>query len=81
MLSTEDLTQLLGNVTIEGVDGSYCYVVDGNGTVLMHPEASLVGRPANNAVIDDLVRQIQAGRIPQAGVTEYNHEGVMKMAG
>ena len=80
MLSTEELTQLLGDVVIEGVEGSYCYVVDGNGIVMMHPETNLVGRPANNAVVDELVGQIQAGRIPQAGVTEYDHEGVTKMA-
>lgn len=81
MLSTESLTQLLGSVTIEGVDGSYCYVVDENGVMLMHPNAAMVGQSVtDNIVISKLVSQLRQGVIVAPGVETYEFEGEEKIA-
>lgn len=81
MLGNDSLTQLLGNVTIEGVDGSYCYVVDANGVMLMHPDASMVGKSVtDNVVISKLVSQLRQGIVPAPGFESYEFDGVEKLA-
>ncbi len=81
MLDTDSLSQLLGSVTIEGVDGSYCYVVDENGVMLMHPNAAMVGQTVtDNVVISKLVSQLRQGVIAAPGVETYEFEGEEKIA-
>lgn len=81
MLSADNMALMLQNVTVEGVEGSYCYVVDASGTMLYHPIASKIGQPVENVVVTDLVRQIQSGTIPQPDAIEYDFKGSMKLAG
>lgn len=80
MADTEVLEQMLGNVTMEGVEGSYCYLVDSQGTMLMHPTASKIGQPVENEVVSGLIQRLQNGEIPAPDVVEYEFKGVIKLA-
>ena len=57
--------ELAGGVNIMDLDGSYAYIVDGNGTMCYHPTASKIGSPVENEAVSGAVSQIQAGTIPQ----------------
>lgn len=78
---TETLTAMFGNATMDGIEGSYCYVVDCNGTMLMHPTASKVGQPVENAVVSELVKQLENGVIAEPAVVQYEFKGSEKLAG
>lgn len=78
---TEGLQSMFGSVKLADMESSYIYVVGADGTMLMHPTASKVGQPVENEVISGLVKQLQAGVIPEPSVTEYKYKGVDKLAG
>ena len=80
-LSYDQLSMILSDVKIEGMDSSYVYVVDENGTMLYHPTQDKVGNPVENVVVKGLVADIQAGKHPEMDTTTYEFNGVMKYAG
>lgn len=80
MLDTEALSALLGDITVEGIDGSYCYLVDSNGTMLQHPTAEKIGQPVENEVVTEVVNKIKSGVIPEAETVEYLFKGETKLA-
>lgn len=75
------LVDMFGSIKLEGMDSSYIYIVDSNGTMLMHPTESEIGQPVENEVVSGLVKQIQGGSIPDAKVVEYKFKGTDKLAG
>lgn len=52
----------LSGVKLEGMDSSYMYVVQNDGTMLYHPTKEKVGQPVENAVIKGVVNQLQDGK-------------------
>ena len=80
-LSYDQFSMILSDVKIEGMDSSYAYVVDENGTMLYHPTQDKVGNPVENVVVKGLVADIQAGKHPEMDTTTYEFNGVMKYAG
>ena len=80
MLDTETLSDLIGDITVEGIEGSYCYLVDSNGIMLMHPTAEKIGQSVENEVVINLVAQIKNGVIPEAETVEYLFNGETKLA-
>lgn len=79
-LSQEFLTDYLAGVGIQGIDSSYIYVVDKQGTMLYHPTADKIGQPVENAVVKGIVGDIEAGKTIKNGVITYEYKGVMKHA-
>lgn len=79
--ASDVLVQMLGDVSVDGIEGSYCYVVDANGIMLVHPTAEKIGQPVENEVVSGLVKQVQSGVIPEPGVTEYDYRGELKLVG
>ena len=72
----DSLMNLVGSVTVDGVDGSYCYVVDRDGIMLMDPRSKdTLGKPVDNPLIKDLVQRIQSGERPKTDVIEHEAEG------
>ena len=49
-----DYDALLGNISIEGVEGSYAYMVSPNGTMLWHPDTGKIGQPVENDAVKKL---------------------------
>ena len=80
MLTTPTLQEMLGGVSLEGVEGSYCYVVDSQGIMLMHPTESKIGQPVENEVVTALIPRVQSGEIPEPNVVEYDFNGSIKLA-
>ncbi len=71
----------LENITVEGISGSYAYLVDKEGIMLYHPTESKIGAPVENEVVKGLVAQLQAGNKPEDGVARYLYKGAYKYAG
>lgn len=80
MLDTDGLSSLLGKITVEGVEGSYCYLVDSSGTMLYHPTAEKIGQPVENEVVTGVVNKIKNGVIPEPETVEYLFKGETKLA-
>ena len=73
--------QYLSDVTVEGVESSYAYLVSADGTMLFHPTAEKIGSPVENEVVAGLVQEIAAGNIPADDVVQYPYKGKTKYAG
>lgn len=63
---------------IAGMESSYYYVVNSDGTMLFHPEDDKVGKPVENSIIKDVVAEIQAGKGPNGKFVAYQYKGKTK---
>ncbi|MDD6811240.1 MAG: methyl-accepting chemotaxis protein [Lachnospiraceae bacterium] len=75
------LKPLVENISLQGIDSSYAYVVGADGTMLYHPTESKIGEPVENAVVTGVVADIKAGKVPGPAVVAYEFKGVTKYAG
>ncbi len=71
----------LGDITVEGIEGSYAYLVGPDGTMLYHPKAEKIGQPVENDVVKGLVSQLQSQGTIEDGVASYFYKGAYKYAG
>ena len=76
-----DYDTLLGNIEIDGVEGSYAYMVSPDGTMLWHTTPEKIGQPIENAAVKGIVADLQAGKTVENGYCIYEYKGAMKMAG
>lgn len=75
-----NLTDLLGEVGLRGVESSYGYLVSEDGTMLFHPTKDKIGKPVENEVVKGLVGQLKTGTVPKPNVVEYEFNGATKYA-
>ncbi len=75
-----NLTDLLGEVGLRGVESSYGYLVSEDGTMLYHPTKDKIGKPVENEVVKGLIGQLKTGAVPKPNVVEYEFNGAMKYA-
>lgn len=73
--------ECIGDVTIEGMPGSYAYIVSSDGTMLYHPTQDKVGSPVENEVVKKLVAELSAGNTPADGFARYYYKNAWKYAG
>ncbi len=76
-----DYDTLLGNITIEGVEGSYAYMVSPDGTMLWHTNPEKIGNPVENAAVKGIVADLQMGKAVTDGYCIYEYNGSLKLAG
>ncbi|MCR4685672.1 MAG: hypothetical protein K5649_09425 [Lachnospiraceae bacterium] len=76
-----DYDTLLGNIKIDGVEGSYAYMVSPDGTMLWHPTPEKIGQPVENAAVKGIVADLSAGKTVEDGFCIYEYKGALKMAG
>ena len=76
-----DYDTLLGNITIDGVEGSYAYMVSPDGTMLWHTNPEKIGQPVENAAVKGIVADLQAGKTVNDGYVVYEYKGAFKLAG
>lgn len=76
-----DYDKLIGEIYVEGVEGSYAYMVSPDGTMLYHTDKSKIGNPVENAAVKNIVTKLQAGEKVSNGATVYNYKGEKKLAG
>ncbi len=79
-LTESMLNWIVGDVALEGISSSYCYVTDADGIMLYHPTASKIGLSVENSVIQGVVAEVQAGNIPDPDVVTYDFNGTTKYA-
>lgn len=79
-LKADNLSNMLKEVGLKGIESSYVYVVDPKGTMLYHPTAEKIGQPVENAVVKGLVADIKAGKPIKNQVVEYEFNGETKYA-
>ncbi len=80
-MTTASLNKILARLVISGVDGSYAYMVDSNGTMLYHPTESKIGNPVTNAAVKQIVADLQSGKKVENGSVFYEYNGATKLAG
>lgn len=80
-LTTENLDLMLRNVKIEGIESSYAYVIAPDGTMLYHPEASMIGTKVTNDVVAEYISEMKSGSASEGGVHDYMNNGIEKWGG
>ena len=80
VLKADALSQKLDGVGIEGVESSYVYVVDENGTMVYHPDGGKIGKPVENEVVKQAVQDVKDGKEVKSGVRIYDYRGQVKYA-
>ena len=76
-----NLTDIMKNVTISGVEGSYAYMVSRDGTMLWHPTPEKIGQPVENAAVKGIVEDLKAGKTVEDGAVFYEYKDAIKLAG
>lgn len=76
-----DYDTLLGNITIDGVEGSYAYMVSPTGEMLWHTNPEKIGQPVENAAVKGIVADLEAGKAVSDNYCIYEYKGALKMAG
>lgn len=73
--------EMIGGLDIMDMEGSYAYIVDGNGIMRYHPTAEKIGEPVENEAVKAAVARIQEGDIPKATESiKYDYHGARKYA-
>lgn len=80
-LSADKLEEMFQDVKLEGIEDSYCYVVDASGTMLYHPTKSKIGEPVANDVIKEVCSRMATGEHIETNVVRYLYNGEYKYAG
>lgn len=81
IVSTPEVQELLKEISINGKESSYAYVVDLDGTMLYHPIAEKIGVSVENAVVKQMLSDIRDGKPQETSVYEYDFRGAIKYAG
>lgn len=81
MVETSVYESILKDVQVDGIEGSYAYLVSGNGVMLYHPTSEKIGEPVENEVIKKVAQNIQQGKKVECDVASYNFKGEIKYAG
>lgn len=76
-----DYDQLIGEIEISGVAGSYAYMVSPDGTMLYHKTPEKIGQPVENAAVKGIVADLAAGKKVPNGSCSYEYKGSYKVAG
>ena len=80
----EYFNSVLGNIELDGVEGSYAYYVSKDGLMVYHPTPEKIGGKVENAAVTELVGRLSAGESPQSigsGSIIYEFKGEDKYAG
>lgn len=80
-ITADSARNLLSDISIDGVESSYAYLVDQTGEMLYHPTESKIGVPVENSVVKEIVSNIKQGNIPEDKVVTYEFDGKIKYAG
>lgn len=80
VLKADALSQKLDGVGIEGVESSYVYVVDENGTMVYHPDSGKIGKSVENEVVKQAVQDVKDGKEVKSGIRIYDYRGQVKYA-
>ena len=76
--------EILGEIKVEGVEGSYAYFVSKDGLMMYHPTLEKIGAQVENEAVKGLVSRLSSGEKPEQigdGSVIYLFKGAQKYAG
>lgn len=76
----KNIAEMYTDTSSLNLETAYSYFVDKDGTMIYHPDESKIGSPVENAVVTNLVNQMQAGQHPSPNCVEYEYKGDIKYA-
>lgn len=80
VMTAEELKDIVGGISVKGMDSSYAYVVGADSTMLYHPTPEKIGQPVENAAVKQILGEVAKGNRPETGVIIYEFKGVTKYA-
>ena len=80
-LDVATLTKTIGTIDINGVEGSYAYLVSPTGEMLYHPTTDKIGKKVENAAVSGIVEKLSRGEKVENGYCIYEYKGANKLAG
>ena len=80
-LDVDTLTKTIGTMDINGVEGSYAYLVSPTGEMLYHPTTDKIGKKVENAAVSGIVEKLSKGEKVDNGYCIYEYKGANKLAG
>lgn len=80
ILTEAELTDYCKSVSIIGIDSSYIYVADANGTMLYHPTKEKINQPVSNEKILQVCADMKNGTRDTTEVVKYTFNGSKKYA-
>ena len=78
--TSDDYSNALAHAGMKDIESSYAYLVDGDGMMLYHSNASKIGKPVENEVVKGVVAKLQSGTVPANEVVKYQFDGKTKYA-
>ncbi|MBR6239027.1 MAG: hypothetical protein IKQ83_08280 [Lachnospiraceae bacterium] len=75
-----NIAESIADVSRLNLSSAYVYIVDAAGTMLFHPDESKIGNPVENAAVKSLVADLEAGKMPEPDLIEYEYKGKSKYA-
>ena len=75
-----NIAESIADVSRLNLSSAYVYIVDAQGTMLFHPDESKIGNPVENAAVKSLVADLEAGKMPEPDLIEYEYKGKSKYA-
>lgn len=73
------MQKMIIEAELEGIEGSYAYVVATDGTMVAHPDSTKNGKPVENEVVNSVVTRMQRGENVAPFTTEYPYRGSTSM--
>lgn len=80
VMDIDVLDKDLADVSVDGMESSYAYLVSGDGMMLYHPTKDKIGAKVENAAVKQLLEGMGKGQYPAPDVIEYEFNGEDKYA-
>ena len=77
---TQECSDIVKEISMEGISSAYGYFVDTDGTMIYHPTEEKVGEQVENSVVLNVVDQLKQGKVPENAVVTYDFNGAEKYA-
>lgn len=77
-LTHEACTGIVSSVKMEGVESSYSFLLDADGSMIYHPSPEKIGQTVEIASMKDVIAKLQSGAAPKTGVIDYEEDGTAK---
>lgn len=82
LANSTEVTDYMVELTMEGVNSSYSYLVSTDGTMLWHPDSSKIGSHVENDAVKQVISEIQSGKsFDKPEVITYTYKDTGKVAG
>lgn len=79
-VQVSEFNDALSDIQAGGSNSSYAYLLDSTGTVIYHPDETLIGTKPDITAVSGLVDQIQNGTIPETDIMTYTYKGKSQYA-